>query len=137
MTTTRDFVEGNKAGCGALRRVGPAGLRILDRLVNAYGAAEAESAWLHAYAIHKETGVTYPAVWTFLVGLEKAGLVETRRARVGGRARKLYRLNEKGYRGAVDVFRRKAMGASKSPALGSKDSSQHPSQGGSKAPWVA
>jgi len=117
MKTTRGFVEDRRTDCDALKRVGPAGLRILDRLVDVYGTTETDKAWLHAYAIHKEAGVTYPAVWVFLAGLEKAGLVDTRRATVSGRTRKLYRLNEKGYRSAVDVFRRKAMVVPGSPGI--------------------
>ena len=115
METIRGSVKGSRDNCNPLKRVGKAGLRILNRLVGQRDSAKGEGTWLHAYAIHKETKVTYPAVWTFLVGLERAGLVETRRVRVGGRTRKLYRLNEAGYRSAVDVFRRKAMGAAGSP----------------------
>ena len=125
METIRGSVKGSRDNCNPLKRVGKAGLRILDRLVGQHNSAKGEDIWLHAYAIHKETKVTYPAVWAFLVGLEKAGLVETRRVRVGGRARKLYRLNEAGYKSAVDVFRRKAMGPAGSP---------DPTPGGSTPP---
>ena len=82
--------------CDPLKRLGPAGARVVLRLLEPNGDPQDPGyAWVHAYGVHKETGVSYPTAWLLLRALEEADVVEAREAperRRRGRSPRLFRL---------------------------------------------
>jgi len=97
----------NEHNCSLFRRVGPAGARVLARMLL---PEDGGYRWVSAYQLHRETGVPYPSVWLILKALEgcqQNKYVEKQPGVGAGRRKKwLYRLTEEGARCALQAVDR-------------------------------